>query len=101
MYKHLLVATDGSRLSGKAVTHAIALAQALKAELTAFYASPDYPIPAYADGVVVQAWTGPTPFRATHRETFDGRPAYFRLDVWGPSGDHRILTNPIFVRGAS
>jgi len=37
VYKHLLVATDGSRLSGKAVTHAIALAQALKAELTAFY----------------------------------------------------------------
>ena len=54
MYKHLLVATDGSRLSGKAVTHAIALAQALKAELTAFYASPDYPMPAYADGVVYE-----------------------------------------------
>jgi len=34
------------------VTHAIALAQALKADLTAFYASPDYPMPAYADGVV-------------------------------------------------
>ena len=53
------------------------------------------------NGVVVEAWTGPTPFRATHREAFDGRPAYFRLDVWGPSADHRILTNPIFVRPAS
>ena len=52
MYKHLLVATDGSKLSGKAVTHAIALAQALSAKLTAFYASPDYPTPAFTDGVV-------------------------------------------------
>ena len=52
MYKHLLVATDGSRLSGKAVTHAIALAQALTAKLTAFYASPEYPLPVLADGMV-------------------------------------------------
>jgi nucleotide-binding universal stress UspA family protein len=51
MYKHLLVATDGSRLSSKAVTHAIALAQALSANLTAFYASPGYPMPAMADGM--------------------------------------------------
>ena len=47
----LLVATDGSKLSDKAVAHAIALAQAIKATLTAFYAAPDYPMPAYADGV--------------------------------------------------
>ncbi|HEY5862366.1 MAG TPA: universal stress protein [Casimicrobiaceae bacterium] len=52
MYKHMLVATDGSKLSGKAVTQAIALAQALSAKLTAFYASPDYPMPAFSDGVV-------------------------------------------------
>ena len=52
MYKHLLVATDGSKLSGKAVAQAIGLAQALSAKLTAFYASPDYPMPAFTDGVV-------------------------------------------------
>lgn len=52
MYKHLLVATDGSRLSAKAVTHAIALARALSARITVFYASPKYPMPAIADGVV-------------------------------------------------
>ena len=54
MYKHVLVATDGSKLSGRAVAHAIDLAQALGAKLTAFYASPDYPMPAYADGVVYE-----------------------------------------------
>jgi nucleotide-binding universal stress UspA family protein len=52
MYTNILVATDGSKLSGKAVTHAIALAQALSAKVTAFYASPDYPMPAFSDGVV-------------------------------------------------
>jgi nucleotide-binding universal stress UspA family protein len=54
MYKHILVATDGSKLSQKAVTHAIGLAQALGAKITVFYASPDYPLPAYADGVVYE-----------------------------------------------
>ena len=54
MYKNLLVATDGSKLSDKAVSHAIDLAQAIKAALTVFYAAPDYPMPAYADGVVYE-----------------------------------------------
>ena len=54
MYKNLLVATDGSKLSDKAVAHAISLAQALDATLTVFYAAPDYPMPAYADGVVYE-----------------------------------------------
>jgi nucleotide-binding universal stress UspA family protein len=54
MYAHLLVPTDGSKLSDKAVTHAIALAQGLNAKISFFYASPDYPLPAYADGVVYE-----------------------------------------------
>ena len=54
MYKTMLVATDGSKLSEKALAHAIALAQAMGATLTAFYAAPDYPMPAYADGVVYE-----------------------------------------------
>jgi len=54
MYKNLLVATDGSKLSEKAVAHAISLAQAVRAKLTVFFAAPDYPLPAYADGVVYE-----------------------------------------------
>ncbi|MGH8800651.1 MAG: universal stress protein [Casimicrobiaceae bacterium] len=54
MYKNILVATDGTRLSAKAVAHAIALAKALGAKLTAFYASPDYPLPVYADGAIAE-----------------------------------------------
>jgi len=54
MYKNLLVATDGSKLSDKALAHAIGLAQAVGGMLTIFYAAPDYPMPAYADGVVYE-----------------------------------------------
>jgi len=54
MYKNLLVATDGSKLSDKAVAHAVGLARSIGATITAFYAAPDYPMPAYADGVVYE-----------------------------------------------
>jgi nucleotide-binding universal stress UspA family protein len=54
MYKNILVATDGSKLSDKAVAHGVALAQALGSSITAFYAAPDYPMPAYADGIVYE-----------------------------------------------
>jgi nucleotide-binding universal stress UspA family protein len=54
MYKQVLVATDGSKLSAKAVAQAIDLAQTIGAGLTAFYASPDYPLPAYSDGVAFE-----------------------------------------------
>ena len=30
-----------------------------------------------------------------HRDTFDGSPTFYRLDVRGPG---RLLSNPIFVR---
>lgn len=51
MFKHLLVTTDGSKLSDKAVNAAIGLARDLGAKLTGFHATEDYPImpfPEYA-----------------------------------------------------
>ncbi len=53
MYKHVLVPTDGSKLSDKAVAHALALAQAIGARVTALHVSPDYPQPIYMEGVVL------------------------------------------------
>lgn len=70
MYRNILVATDGSRLSAKAVTHSIALAAALKAKLTAFYALPDYPLPAYADGVMYDP-VSPAEYAATCKKEAD------------------------------
>jgi nucleotide-binding universal stress UspA family protein len=41
MYKHLLIATDGSSASGKAVAHGLALAKTLAAKVTAVNGSLD------------------------------------------------------------
>ena len=66
MYKCILVATDGSELSNKAVSDAIDLAASLKAELIALKVVPRYPqsyfegsIPLSAQDVarVEQQWT--------------------------------------------
>lgn len=54
MYRNMLVATEGSELSAKAAKHAITLARALGSTITAFYAAPDYPLPAYAEGVAYE-----------------------------------------------
>lgn len=54
MYKHILLPTDGSALSEKANVHAIALAKALNARLTVFHASPEYPTPIVAEGIVLE-----------------------------------------------
>ena len=70
MYRNILVATDGSPLSTKAITHAIALARALGAKLTGFYASPDYPLPAYADGVMYEA-VSPREYASTCKKQAD------------------------------
>ena len=53
MYTHLLVPTDGSKLSDKAVAHALGLAQAIGARVTALHVSPDFPQPIYMEGVVL------------------------------------------------
>ena len=44
MYKHILVPTDGSALSDRAVAAAINLAQLLGARITAFHAMEPYPL---------------------------------------------------------
>lgn len=54
MYAHFLVPTDGSKLSDKAVAHAIALAKATQARITLFHATPGFPRPVYADGVSIE-----------------------------------------------
>ena len=50
------------------------------------------------NGAVIAAWTGSTPFRATHRERWDGQAAVFRLEARAAGG--RLLSNPIFVRAS-
>lgn len=53
MYQKLLVATDGSTLSKKAVRSAVELAAAIGAELVALYVVPRYPISYFEGGITV------------------------------------------------
>ena len=57
MYGKLLVPTDGSKLSDKAVAQAIDLAKAVNASITFLHATPPMPRPMYADGVSVEVFS--------------------------------------------
>ncbi|MGI4814780.1 MAG: universal stress protein [Janthinobacterium lividum] len=52
MFKHILVPTDGSELSARAVEAAIELAKALDARLTAYACVAQYPITPFSEVVV-------------------------------------------------
>lgn len=52
MYKRILIATDGTKLSDKAVASGIALAASLDAEVVAFTVVPKYPM-MYFEGAVI------------------------------------------------
>ena len=53
MYQRILVATDGSKLSQKAVAHAIDLADLTGAELVALKVVPRYPLTYFEGGTTV------------------------------------------------
>ena len=55
MFKHILVPTDGSKLSVKAAKQAVKLAKSLRAKVTGFYAAPDYNQTYYGDGYILRA----------------------------------------------
>jgi|SRR5688572_26543944 nucleotide-binding universal stress UspA family protein len=49
MYGHIMVSTDGSKLSAKAVRTAVRLAKALQARITGVYVIAPYTVPAYGE----------------------------------------------------
>ena len=49
MFKHILVPTDGSNLSAKAIRQAVAFAKSTGARITGFYAAPNYSAQVYGD----------------------------------------------------
>jgi nucleotide-binding universal stress UspA family protein len=51
MYKHVLVPTDGSTLSARAIREAVAFAKSTGARITGFYAAPNYSVQVYGDFV--------------------------------------------------
>lgn len=49
MYKHILIPTDGSELSQKAIDAGVEFARESHAKVTAFTAVPEYPLPSEAE----------------------------------------------------
>ena len=69
MYKHILVSTDGSKLSAKAIRTAVKLADSTGAKVTGVYVIPPYVAPAYGEGVMYMPAVSPTRYKQiTERE---------------------------------
>jgi nucleotide-binding universal stress UspA family protein len=79
MYKHILVATDGSRLSAKALKTAARLAKTCGARMTGVYAVPPYPDPVYSEGAAF----GPRMSRTRYTEIAEreGRKALAAVEI--------------------
>jgi nucleotide-binding universal stress UspA family protein len=57
MFKHILVPTDGSRLSSDTVKRAIAFAKETRSKVTFFFAKPDYAAAFYGEGALIDPTT--------------------------------------------
>lgn len=53
MYKHILVPSDGSELSSRAVESAVTLARSLGARITFLYIQPEFPLPLAGEGAML------------------------------------------------
>lgn len=67
MYKHILIPTDGSALSLKAVKIGARLAKNFKAKVTALYVMPPYQAPTGMDSVAYREIYSPTKYAAEMR----------------------------------
>ena len=68
MFKKILVPTDGSELSDSTVARAISFAQDAGANITFFYAQPDFPMPIYGEGALIDPTTPEQFSRAAEAE---------------------------------
>ncbi len=69
MYKHILVSTDGSKLSQRAIRTGVRLAKATGAAVTGVYVIAPYVPPAYGEGVMYTTYITPKRYKEiTERE---------------------------------
>jgi nucleotide-binding universal stress UspA family protein len=57
MFKHVLIPTDGSELSGRAVRAGVAFAKSLDAKVSGLFAMAEYPVMAFGEPTVVPVIT--------------------------------------------
>ena len=65
MFKHILVSTDGSKLSGKAIRTAVRLARATGARVTGAYVIAPFVPSAYGEGVMYVRSLSPKRYKET------------------------------------
>ena len=68
MFKNILVPTDGSELSDSTVARAVSFASEAGARITFFYAQPDFPMPIYGEGALIDPTTPEQFSRAAAQE---------------------------------
>ncbi len=68
MFKNILVPTDGSELSESTVARAISFAKDAGAKVVFFYAQPDFPMPIYGEGALIDPTTPEQFSRAAQAE---------------------------------
>ena len=90
MYKHILVSTDGSKLSAKAIRMAVKLADATGAKVTGVYVIPPYVAPAYGEGVMYMPAVSPARYKQiTEREA---RKALAAVEIEARTGEVDFAT---------
>jgi nucleotide-binding universal stress UspA family protein len=67
MFKHILVPTDGSPFSQDTARRAVSFAREAGAQITAFYAKPEFPVTYYGEGALIDSTT-PEQFAALAEE---------------------------------
>ena len=80
MFKHILVPTDGSALSDSTVARAVSFAKESGARITFFYSQPDFPMPIYGEGVLIDPTT-PEQFAKSAASEAEAKPAQTCIDT--------------------
>lgn len=94
MFKHILVPTDGSKLSGKAVATAIALARAVGAKVTGVYVIAPFVPPVYGEGAAyVTAEFNPKRYKEAMAKA--ARHALAEVEISAESAGVECKTRPV------
>src|SRR5689334_14495223 len=79
MYNHILVSTDGSKLSEKAIRTAVKLAGAVGAKVTGVFVAQPYVPPVYSEGMIYARTISKSRHRASSRRA--GRKALAAVEI--------------------
>ena len=79
MFRQILVSTDGSKLSQKAIRTAVRLAKAIGARITGVYVIPPYKSPMYSEAMTYVLTVSPARYREQSKR--DGKKALAAVEV--------------------